>query len=790
MLIVLALACAGPPPDTGRRRFGEPSDESDTGPCRTTAWYRDADQDGFGDARIVAVTCEPPFGYVADATDCDDTRSDTFPGGTERCDGFDQNCDGRPDDAAAIDPYPWYVDGDGDGYGSGEVAAMACVAPPGMVGNPDDCDDADPGVYPGGLEACDSDGRDEDCDGLVNDADSSATGRSDWYPDHDGDGFGRDGVEPTWACSAPDGYVALSGDCNDRDASILPAVWYADLDGDGYGGDSVLLYACHQPLGYLLEVGDCDDTRADVNPGQPDTCGDPADEDCDGDYVEVGLAGCADWYTDGDGDGYGVDGETSCQCLATPEYSATVGTDCDDADPGRNPGVPEICGNDVDDDCDGRQTCAASVAGATMTGRASGDGAGALVAATPDMDGDGVPELLVGVPADSQRGWRRNGSVVVAPGSVRGSGTVFSAASSFVFGSADDQSLGADAIAGCDVDGDGLGDLLVGSIFDAGRGVASSGAAGVWLGPVALSDFSAADLLFTGPDSLDGAGAAVACGGDADGDGFADVLIGATGVQDAGARVGAAYLVGALRSGGLLSSADVEWLGASPNADAGATLSTPGDLTGDGVDDLVIGAPGGTGDGVPDAGVVYVEAGPVLAGARALADVGVQLHGAAVAGRLGVALAAPGDTDGDGLSDLLVGDAIDNAYVVRDLLSASPSIAEAALHLTGTAGTRFGAALAAPGDLDGDGVPELAIAAPRAGRAGWVFTFPGDGIGSVDVGAATCVVLGAANGDAFGASLASVPDLDGDGRGELLIGAPEAGRRGAAYLFLAGDLFP
>ncbi|MCB9743492.1 MAG: putative metal-binding motif-containing protein, partial [Alphaproteobacteria bacterium] len=71
----------------------------------------------------------------------------------------------------------------------------------------DDCDDADPTVFPGATELCG--GVDEDCDGQV---DEDAADAATWYGDGDGDGYGDDRVQ-SLACEAPEGYVAEAGDC-------------------------------------------------------------------------------------------------------------------------------------------------------------------------------------------------------------------------------------------------------------------------------------------------------------------------------------------------------------------------------------------------------------------------------------------------------------------------------------------------------------------------------------------------------------------------------------------------
>ncbi len=120
----------------------------------------------------------------------------------------------------------WYADSDGDGFGS-ETTASACEAPDGYIPTTGDCDDADPTINPGALEACN--GYDDNCNGLVDDEESSVTGQSAWVEDGDGDGYGTAGAAVT-ACAAPPGYVADTTDCDDSEATVHPGSAEVCLD--------------------------------------------------------------------------------------------------------------------------------------------------------------------------------------------------------------------------------------------------------------------------------------------------------------------------------------------------------------------------------------------------------------------------------------------------------------------------------------------------------------------------------------------------------------------------------
>jgi len=130
-------------------------------------WYFDGDQDGHGDPFNTAVSCEPYTNFVDVGDDCDDARGNVNPSAPEICDGIDNDCDTEIDEEVAPeDADTFYIDGDGDGYGSDEETIQACGAPSGYSETDDDCDDGDPSVNPGAADAT-TDGVDNDCDGDI-----------------------------------------------------------------------------------------------------------------------------------------------------------------------------------------------------------------------------------------------------------------------------------------------------------------------------------------------------------------------------------------------------------------------------------------------------------------------------------------------------------------------------------------------------------------------------------------------------------------------------------------------
>ena len=211
-----------------------------------TTWYADSDGDTYGDASSTSRACTQPSGTVANDGDCDDGDAAIQPLAAEVCDGIDNDCDGDTDDADVdiTGQSTWYTDGDGDGYG-GSSSALACTQPAGTTASSTDCDDGAAAINPGATEVCDS--LDNDCDGLVDDDDSSVSGTS---------------------------------------------TWYVDSDGDGYGSSSTV-QSCAQPAGSATNASDCNDSAVAVNPGAAEVCN-HTDDDCDG-SVDEGH--------DADGDG-------------------------------------------------------------------------------------------------------------------------------------------------------------------------------------------------------------------------------------------------------------------------------------------------------------------------------------------------------------------------------------------------------------------------------------------------------------------------------------------------------
>jgi len=332
----------------------------------TTLFYVDIDADGFGSDALTEEACAAPPGFTDNNQDCDDSRSEAFPGSTETCNELDDDCDGDVDEDA-IDPTTFYADTDLDGFGDADAPVIACELPDGAVDNANDCDDGNNRVFPGGTELCN--GLDDDCDGPV---DEEAADVRTFVIDADADGFGAAGGETTQACELPDGYASNASDCDDDNPGIRPGaietcnevdddcdndvdenasdatVFYGDNDEDGVGSDVVTTLACELPDGFVTGGGDCNDGDALAFPGADERCN-GADDDCDGvnDNDPIDLR---TFYADTDDDRYGDPNNTTEACFV-PDGYVFDSLDCDDTRRLTFPGAPELC-NGIDDDCD------------------------------------------------------------------------------------------------------------------------------------------------------------------------------------------------------------------------------------------------------------------------------------------------------------------------------------------------------------------------------------------------------------------------------------------------------
>ncbi|MBN1335841.1 MAG: FG-GAP repeat protein [Deltaproteobacteria bacterium] len=306
---------------------------------------------------------------------------------------------------------------------------------------------------------------------------------------------------------------------------------------------------------------------------------------------------------------------------------------------------------------------------------------------------------------------------------------------------------------------------------------------------------SLAHAVLLGEAAADQAGSAVAlC--DANDDGYADAIVGAPGESVNAPGAGAAYLaLGPLEGAVDLSGARAKLLGEQEGDNAGSTLAA-GDVSGDGIEDILVGAPyqdaGGT-----NAGVACLVLGPVQ-GMYNLALPDASIAGEHEGDRLGTALASA-DANNDGIHDLLIGangedtSGTDAGAVylfhgpVEGAVSASQSDAKIVAEAQADG---LGYSLAF-GEFDGDGILDVLVGVPYQGAggssAGAAYVVLGPVAGTLDLGSAETKLVGEVMGD-FAGNPVATRDLDGDGLGDLLVGAigDDAGgtSAGAVYVVL------
>ncbi len=454
--------------------------------------------------------------------------------------------------------------------------------------------------------------------------------------------------------------------------------------------------------------------------------------------------------------------------------------------------------------------------GFKILGEANGDYAGRSVSAAGDVNGDGFADVLVGADRNDSYGRTDNGAAYVVFGKAGGAtvdldGFAFGLGGFKIVGEATGDYAGRSVSAAGDVNKDGFADLIVGANGNNSDVGTRDGAAYVVFGKAGgltvdldrVARGQGGFKILGEPFESGSGGSLVSGAGDVNGDGFADLIVGAYN------GLGAAYVVFGKAGGAAVDLVNVA-LGLGgfkilPEGDldpAENSVSAAGDVNGDGFADLIVG--NYRNGAYSQNNAAYVVFGKADGTAVDLVDVALGLGGFKIFGearddRAGISVSDAGDVNGDGFADLLVGangsssdGSTDNgaAYVVFGKAGgAAVDLGDVALGLGGfkilgeASGDSAGISVSAAGDVNGDGHADLLVGAllndsdgSTDNGAAYVVFGKADGatvdLDDVATGRGGFKILGQDSYDRAGTSVSAAGDVNKDGFADLLVGAP------------------
>jgi hypothetical protein len=438
------------------------------------------------------------------------------------------------------------------------------------------------------------------------------------------------------------------------------------------------------------------------------------------------------------------------------------------------------------------------------------------VAGAGDVNSDGYDDVIVGAPY-YDAGEDNEGAAFLFLGSASGVADGNSTSAATMFQSDQAHAYLGRSVAGAgDVNGDGYDDVIMGAdYFDAGE--YHGGAAFVFLGSasgIPGGNPGTAALRIASGQAGAALGRSVAGAGDVNGDGYDDIIVGAPGFDTYYRRdsqcEGAAFVLLGSASGvapGASRGAVTPILSTQWSTQLGESVAGAGDVNGDGYDDVIVGAPSYDA-GEDDEGAAFVFLGSKSGiRARKLSKAAARLESNQRYARLGASVAGAGDVNSDGYDDVIVGAPLYDggeedegaAFVFLGGNSgtrgrkASKATAAARLE-SGQSHAKLGSSVAGAGDVNGDGCDDAIVGAPGydAGEenegAAFLFLGSASGIADGDPSTAWLRLEADRTGAALGSSAGGAGDVNGDGIGDLIVGAPQSGwDHGAAFVYLGGD---
>jgi len=433
----------------------------------------------------------------------------------------------------------------------------------------------------------------------------------------------------------------------------------------------------------------------------------------------------------------------------------------------------------------------------TLTGEASANYFGRSVSAAGDVNGDGYSDFLV--TADGYSSWRGRAYLYYGGATVNDTADV-------IFTGTSIERFGISGSKAGDINGDGYSDILIGAWTNDVNGT-DAGRAYIFTGGPQMDNIF--DGIFTGENAYDNLGFSVGGGGDVNGDGIGDFLVGANNHNSATGKV---YLYLNSLTGNDIAD---EILTGANSANFGAALAIGGDVNGDGYDDFIVGAPryssyagrayiyyggqkvhqysdlymtGGAGerygtavaivsdlngDGADDfiVGAPYYNSQQgkidIFFGGQSVDDIAdITIINPITSGMFGMSISGAGDVNGDGFNDIIIGAGLsNNAYIYYGGSSMDNT---ADVTLSGYL-ENFGYSVSGCGDVNGDGYSDVVVGAEGYNSSqGRAYIYYG-GINMDN--SADVIMTGLGSADHFGCSVAGAGDVNADGYSDVIVGA-------------------